>query len=509
MAQTPNLLITEIAANQNQKEVTANTAFVELEAALTNLAAITMTDADYTLSAGEGGQALGNMCFKFSATLTANRNIIVPTNKKLYAVQNATTGGHNLVVKTSGGTGVTIEPSSTSYAIVYCDGTNVVQVASSGGGSLASLSDVQITAPISGDALVYNGSKWVNGTVASRLSELSDVLLSYLQDGQALVYDSILGEWTNGTPKGVGSFSSTIGDGASTTITVEHDLGTLDVAVAVHDISTGAEEPTTTTYTVIDDNNISVTFGSAPASDSKRVVILASGSTGGGGGSVPAAVSLLPDWPPSVAGSLDDEFASGSSIDTGRWSWVNQGSATAAVAQSCVKLVHPAAGGSGTDWAMVFQTMPGTPWEVTAKLWVNPSTVGSTFLFAGLVLRDSGSGKLISFHVDNAGGLNGAHYTNPTTYAGTNAFSSITSSTYPFADITASRQGLVPYYLRIQDNGTSFVWQFSSNGIVWTTCGTEGRTAFLAAPDQVGIGCATQVASFANQITVDWFRRTA
>lgn len=129
MAQTPNLLITEIAANQNQKEVTANTAFVELEAAMTDVVAITMTDADYTLSATEGGQALGNLCFNFTGTLTAIRNIIVPTNKKLYAVANGT--AYALTVKTPSGTGISI-PAGQGYTILYCDGTNVVGITITG-----------------------------------------------------------------------------------------------------------------------------------------------------------------------------------------------------------------------------------------------------------------------------------------------------------------------------------------------------------------------------------------
>jgi hypothetical protein len=177
MAQTPNLLITEIAANQNQKEVTANNAFVELDGALTNLAAIAMPYADYTLSATEGGQALGNMAFSFTGSLSGARNIIVPTNQKLYAVQNNTTGGFSLTVKTAGGSGVAVAVSATLYSLLYCDGTNVVAVGGAGGGSnyLAGLLDVLITSPTDGQSLVYNGGaeKWENGSAGGGSAALT------------------------------------------------------------------------------------------------------------------------------------------------------------------------------------------------------------------------------------------------------------------------------------------------------------------------------------------------
>lgn len=130
MAQTPNLLITEVAANQNQKEVTINTAFTELEAALTNVLDILMPDADYTLGAGEGGQALGNLAFVFSGVLTEQRNIFVPNNKKLYLIMNATEAslGMNLNVTTEGGSGVVVACNAAQYVWLYCDGTNVVAI---------------------------------------------------------------------------------------------------------------------------------------------------------------------------------------------------------------------------------------------------------------------------------------------------------------------------------------------------------------------------------------------
>jgi hypothetical protein len=73
------------------------------------------------------------MVFVFTGALTADRHIIVPSSKKLYVVSNQTTGGFNLIVKTSGGSGVGIPNIGSAspfvasdYVVLYCDGTNVI-----------------------------------------------------------------------------------------------------------------------------------------------------------------------------------------------------------------------------------------------------------------------------------------------------------------------------------------------------------------------------------------------
>jgi hypothetical protein len=132
---TPNLAIVHIAANQNQKEVTANGAFDDFDGAITDLLAVAMSDADYTMTTGVGGEALGHLVYKFTGTLTAGRNIIVPVNKKLYVVSNQTTGGHSITVKTPSGTGIAL--SSSAFQIIYCDGTNVISLSAGGSGASA------------------------------------------------------------------------------------------------------------------------------------------------------------------------------------------------------------------------------------------------------------------------------------------------------------------------------------------------------------------------------------
>lgn len=161
MSSSPNLGITLLSSSQSSKYVTVNDAIDLLDEALCGRLAIAMTDADYTFASSD---ALGNMVFVFTGTLTAGRNVIVPTNKKLYVVSNQTTGGFSLTVKTSGGTGIAL--STTDYVLLYCDGTNVIALNVSGGASssLAGDSDVTISGTADGQVLTYisGSSKWEN-----------------------------------------------------------------------------------------------------------------------------------------------------------------------------------------------------------------------------------------------------------------------------------------------------------------------------------------------------------
>lgn len=103
------------------------------------------TDSDITLTIASGSDAGGNttpgiiyssgtaadpvsgrnMYIECTGTITANKNLIVPSNKKLYFVYNNTTGGFSITVKVSSGTGVTV-PNGKKVAMV-CDGSDIYQ----------------------------------------------------------------------------------------------------------------------------------------------------------------------------------------------------------------------------------------------------------------------------------------------------------------------------------------------------------------------------------------------
>ena len=83
---------------------------------------------DYTLA----GVELNRIAYSLTGTLTGNRNVIVPTTIQQYWITNSTTGSYDVTIKTASGTGILV-PQNYAY-ILYCDGTNVVEGQTPGGG---------------------------------------------------------------------------------------------------------------------------------------------------------------------------------------------------------------------------------------------------------------------------------------------------------------------------------------------------------------------------------------
>jgi hypothetical protein len=77
---------------------------------------------NYTLSSVEQNKTVYN----FTGTLTGDRDIIVPSTVQQYWVDNATSGSYTLGIRTSsqGSPGVTVAQGE--RAILYCDGSDVV-----------------------------------------------------------------------------------------------------------------------------------------------------------------------------------------------------------------------------------------------------------------------------------------------------------------------------------------------------------------------------------------------
>jgi len=123
------------------------------EEAIVGRATVAFSDADVTLTpvSASTNQTFRNVYLNCTGTNTASRNLIVPNINKNYIVENNTTGGFNIVVKTSAGTGITV-PNGFKCA-VYVDGTNVV-TAFNYLGSALTLSSLTVT-----------GNETVNGTV--------------------------------------------------------------------------------------------------------------------------------------------------------------------------------------------------------------------------------------------------------------------------------------------------------------------------------------------------------
>jgi hypothetical protein len=92
---------------------------------------------DYTVIdvAGTGnytlvGTELNRVAYRFTGLLTGNRNIIVPATVQQYWVDNRTTGSYTLTVKTPAGLGVSV--AQNQRAILYSDGTDVLDADTAG-----------------------------------------------------------------------------------------------------------------------------------------------------------------------------------------------------------------------------------------------------------------------------------------------------------------------------------------------------------------------------------------
>lgn len=81
----------------------------------------------YTLT----GSELNRIAYRFTGALTGNRVIIVPATVQQYWVDNQTTGAYTLTITPSGG-GIGVAVAQGSRAILYCDGTNVLNATTQG-----------------------------------------------------------------------------------------------------------------------------------------------------------------------------------------------------------------------------------------------------------------------------------------------------------------------------------------------------------------------------------------
>jgi len=110
----------------NWGSTTNNNLGTLIEQAISGYVTQTITDgADTTITIPNGATGVArNMFIECTGTLTAARNLVVPSNKKLYFIYNNTTGGYAVTVKVSGQTGVSV-PNGAKIALVS-NGTDVV-----------------------------------------------------------------------------------------------------------------------------------------------------------------------------------------------------------------------------------------------------------------------------------------------------------------------------------------------------------------------------------------------
>ncbi len=159
---------------------------------------------------------------------------------------------------------------------------------------------------------------------------------------------------------------------------------------------------------------------------------------------------------------------------TAGWTDVNLGSATYTADSGWLGLKTEGVGSSQVR--IKVRTIPATPYTVTACLVITSNTGSSS---AGLFLRESGTGRIVTLSIGGTGTLNSAKYTNETTF----------SATYSSNSGVVTPQGSKPCFRRA-DNGTTRTLSFSNDREQWVELPTQGHTDFLTA-DQIGWGMVT------------------
>jgi len=193
---TPNLRLVlpvqgELTGNWG---TTVNNGLTSLvDAAIAGTATVSMTDANYTLTAvNEAADEARQMFIRLTGTLSTTRNVICPAVSKLYFVSNETTGGFGINFKTAAGTGVVVP--NGARMMLYCNGTNVVEGITLFNGT-ANLADGAVTTAKIADGAVTT-AKIADGAVTT--AKLADDAVTFAKV-QNIATGTLLGRSTAGT----------------------------------------------------------------------------------------------------------------------------------------------------------------------------------------------------------------------------------------------------------------------------------------------------------------------
>lgn len=150
--------------NNNTWGQKANDVLDRLELAAVGYTAVPLSDANYTLSVANsdaGDDEASSYFLKFTGTLSANRNIVVPTAHGRWIIWNATSGGFDLVIKTAGGTGANCPPGFITPTA--SDGTNVYPT----GPATSTTGDINLPGDLTvGDDITVTDDAAVGGDLA-------------------------------------------------------------------------------------------------------------------------------------------------------------------------------------------------------------------------------------------------------------------------------------------------------------------------------------------------------
>jgi len=156
MATTTYRGVTLLEINQAGQITLANAALENLSRGVSGHVSIDCAGSlDITLTDADENDEAKNAIVTCTGLLTGSINLIVPNEARKYVIYNNTTGAFTLTVKTVSGTGIAV--AQTETALLYSDGTNIMNAVSAGSMSITesditlsdvTTNDVTISAPV-------------------------------------------------------------------------------------------------------------------------------------------------------------------------------------------------------------------------------------------------------------------------------------------------------------------------------------------------------------------------
>jgi hypothetical protein len=169
------------------------------------------------------------------------------------------------------------------------------------------------------------------------------------------------------------------------------------------------------------------------------------------------------------------------------FAWRNQGTATETAIGSALYLNAPATAGENIRGREI--VAPATPYTLTVFL--QPNNLGVNFHTCGVYFADNTTGRLntmSSGYDTNNGNIRVMQYNSATSF-------NFTAVTVPYGSTLS-------YFLRITDNGTNMIFQYSQDGQNFNTLLTQSRTTWTANPNRVGYFCNNNNGTFGNGVTL-------
>ncbi len=234
-----------------------------------------------------------------------------------------------------------------------------------------------------------------------------------------------------------------------------------------------------------------------------------------GGGSTSSAGNVTPDThgtiPTGVGLGPNDEFEYGTSIDTTgarysgatAWTWGNQSTSTAAVADGSMQLLPPV---NDSNIHSLEQPLPGSGnWTYQTK--ITQVNFGN-YNAVGMVLRQSSTGRMLRYcAVANSVSVSDYQvdeFTNYTTFNSTLVNGKLN---LPVATL-ANSNSFPPVYVQLSTDGTNYYFSVSLSGFPGTFFQLNSLSVggWLTA-DKIGLFALAANMNYSPIAQFDWFRR--